>query len=565
MAAFTFDNDDEPDKLDLNTGGDNGTQNPVPEKKVAPVTPQSPFKSAPARPQKDVLSQLGRPGVKRPEPTPAVQLPPATPQPVAQPIVAPPVAVQPVQVPTPPVVTQPAPVEVPTYIPEYVEEQPVYESTLLKQSQQAPQQQIPQQPSLQQSAPAEAAQFQPAQYQQQVRPAQQYYQGNPDMAYDNPLFETEEKTPTESTAKSKKGKKPTKRGNFAGDRWKVVAVRAVIIIIAIVIGFNGIKNIVAPNSGPTRAQVVGAAQQAVGYTKFPTVEGGGNAIGFTKTFLNYSSATGAASARDTALLKYAPQNIVEEIDPTFGANSSTSTSSTPDSSLTGGSAVNDSGNSTAGGGSATNDNSAPVTTQTITDGPYLIDSKNIDDTHAVFTTLSQIDGKTWVYLQIPMLYDPTHNSLSVSGFPSFIPPTTVGKVPDSEVTPAWSDDQSVDSSFQADLINYLTAWASSNHTVIPRYITKDATLPAKAGLGGIVSYSKLTNLTVEDITASPTTDANTRRAQFTVIWNDAKDNVSYTQTYRLIIKYQGGRWYISDIENPALISGANTAPAVATP
>lgn len=527
MASFTFDNDNS-ENLDLTTGGDSeATPN-----KAAPAKQTSPFAKPPVRPTKDLLSQLGRPGLNHPQkPTeqppaaPTVVTPAPTPSPA--PAFVAPTPTPPVQVAPPVYVQAPQPVYVPLATPQPAA--PSFQTPLY-------------------SAPPQFLSPEPPAFAQSYPPANTEY----DPTYDPNAMQVEPqsfsslKPVGKAPAKKKqffggaKAKpKPKTRGNFAGDRKKVLAVRTVVIIIAVIIAFNGIKNIVAPNSGPTRDQVTVAAQQSVGYTKFPTSEGEGVALGFTKAFLNYTNTAAAKDARQKQLLNYTPANVVSAIDPSFG---STDTGVTPSGVPSG-----------TDNPPAANAEGAAVKPQTITDGPYLVGSKNVDDTHGVFTTMSKLNDTTWVYLQIPMLYNPSDNSLAVSGYPTFIPPTAVSRVTDGDLKAPWTADTAVADVFQPDLINYLTAWASSNKDVISRYLAPDATLASKTGLGGTVSYHKLTDLVVESKDKTTSSDLNSRRAEFTVIWSDSINQVNYTQRYRLNIKYDGKRWYIQDIQNSALI------------
>lgn len=523
MASFTFDNDDS-ESLDLTSGGDNG----APQKKETPAKQTSPFAKPPARPAKDLLSQLGRPGLNHPQkPT---EQPPAAP-PVVTPAPAPafvaPAPVPPAQEAPPVYVQAPQPVYVPLVTP-----QPATPSFQVPLYSAPPQSLSSEQPNFAQSYPPANTEYNPAYDPNAMQVEPQSFSSL------KPVKDTQaKKKQFFGGAKSKA--KPKTRGNFAGDRRKVLAIRTVVIIIAVIIAFNGIKNIVAPNSGPTRDQVTAAAQQSVGYTKFPTDQGGGVALGFTKAFLNYTNTAAAKDARQKQLLNYAPANVVSAIDPSFG---SSNTGGTPSGTPSG-----------TDNPPATSAEGAAVKPQAITDGPYLVGSKNVDDTHGVFTTMSKLNDTTWVYLQIPMLYSPSDNSLAVSGYPTFIPPTAVSRVTDGDLKAPWTADTAVAEVFQPDLINYLTAWASSNKDVISRYLAPDATLASKTGLGGTVSYYKLTDLVVETKDKTTNADLNSRRAEFTVIWSDSINQVNYTQRYRLNIKYDGKRWYIQDIQNSALI------------
>jgi hypothetical protein len=338
--------------------------------------------------------------------------------------------------------------------------------------------------------------------------------------------DTEE--PTNKKGKKKKGK-PAKPagGNWAGDRKKVLAIRLVTGGLLAFLVLVGLKSMFIPPTVPSRDDVAAVAQAALGQTGFPSTEGEGVATGFTRTFLSYTPDQAGREARAIKMLNYAPENVVKLIDPNFGTT------------------IND------------QQEEVPVT-QTVTDGPYLIDSESIDATHAVFTTLTQVNNSKWIYLQVPMLYNPDNNTLAVSGYPTFVPPTDVAKVPETEAVPQWSNDDEVEKSFSSDLTNYLKAWAGSDRDLISRYIDDDATLNAKTGLGGTVEFNRLDDLSIELVEDdSVTQNPNERRAQANVTWVDPLNSVTYSQAYRLTIRKIDDRWYVHDIKNSALVSGAN--------
>jgi Conjugative transposon protein TcpC len=513
MANFTFGNEDE-DNLDLDTGADEGIITPP-----AATPPVSPFKSANPVSTQDILNKLGRPGLNRPEAQPVTPLiTPVRPTPTNTPAV-------PVRPPSSPVAPQPVSVAPPVFTPatpeaspeEFWEEETAESRELIHTEQPQP---TPYSPPLNSTLLAPVA-----------RPRT--------LEEDLPVFspqQTLEEEPVKLSVlqklvgKNTNQKKANKRGNFAGERRKILIIRIVVVVVLGVLVINGVKNIVAPATGPTRDQVIAAAQEAVGFTDFPVSEGQGLALGFTTAFLNYSPTPEDRESRAQRLLNYAPETVVNSIEPAFGTKI-----------LEG------------------SEGEEVQVSQTITDGPYLVGSRSIDDTNAVFTTVSEVNNTTWLYLDIPVRFDAELNALAVSASPSFVPATGVLKVTEADMSPQWVADTVAAGDFEADLTNYLTAWAASESDVIGRYITPEPSLAAKTGLGGVVEFSRLNSLTIESLDDTDP-NVNTRRAEVSVTWKDAISNVSYPQSYRLVINYNEteSKWSVDEIQNSSLISGENT-------
>lgn len=344
-------------------------------------------------------------------------------------------------------------------------------------------------------------------------------------------------------AKSKaKERPPKKQGNYSGGRNKVLFLRIGVFAALGVLVLLGAKSILLPGSGPSKAQVMSAAQEALGQTGFPQDAGVGFATAFTKTFLTMDPTQ--QGQRDTQLKNYAPEEVIQSIDLRYRTDQDTITSAdgTKAPAL-----------EAAPGGETTNQ-----PTQTVTQGPYFVGAKNVDEKNSVITTLSQLNNNQWVYLQVPITYDPTTLGLAVSATPTFLSPTLLAKVPADAGDPSWQSDTEVVQAFQSDLENYLLAWSASDSNLISRYITTDATVATKTGLENTVKFSRLAELSVESVTDDSLTP-NTRRAQADVVWIDPATNIVYSQSYRLVIEKQpDNRWYVKDITNLGLIPGNPT-------
>lgn len=344
-------------------------------------------------------------------------------------------------------------------------------------------------------------------------------------------------------AKSKaKQRPPKKQGNYSGGRNKVLFLRIGVFAALGILVLLGAKSILLPAAGPSKDQVMSAAKEALGQTGFPEDAGVGFATAFTKTFLTMDP--NQQVQRDAQLKNYAPDEVIQSINLRYrtGQDTITSSDGTKAPAL-----------EAAPGGDTTNQPS-----QTVTQGPYFVGAKNVDEKNSVITTLSQLNNSQWVYLQIPVTYDPTTLGLAISATPTFLSPTLLAKVPGDSGKPSWQSDTEVVQAFQSDLENYLLAWSASDSNLISRYITTDATVATKTGLENTVKFSRLAELSVEGVTDASLTP-NTRRAQADVVWIDPATNIVYPQSYRLVIEKQpDNRWYVKDITNLGLIPGNAT-------
>lgn len=352
------------------------------------------------------------------------------------------------------------------------------------------------------------------------------------------------KTVTKKPAAKSKAKQrpPKKQGNYSGGRNKVLFLRIGVFAALGVLVLLGAKSILLPGSGPTKDQVMSAAKEALGQTGFPQDAGVGFATAFTKTFLTMDPAQ--VAQRDAQLKNYAPEDVIQTIDLRYRTDQDTITAAD--------------GTTSAPAPALEAAPGANQASQSVTQGPYFVGAKNVDEKNSVITTLSQLNNNQWVYLQIPITYDPTTLGLAVSATPTFLSPTLLAKVNADAGEPSWQSDTDVVQAFQSDLENYLLAWSASDSNLISRYITTDATVATKTGLENTVKFSRLAELSVESVTEESLTP-NTRRAQADVIWIDPATNIVYTQSYRLVIEKQpDNRWYVKDITNLGLIPGNPT-------
>lgn len=331
--------------------------------------------------------------------------------------------------------------------------------------------------------------------------------------------------------KAKQGKKSTTKtpteNKYDGERKKILYIRIVSGTVGAIIAVAGLQAIFVPDSGPSKEQVMSAAQESVNFTGFPTVSGEQFALDFTKAYLNFDSTN---EKRASSLERFASPDLVKEIDI------QTLSSQEYESIAKSGESYSD-----------------YKVTQSITYGPYVVATNNLTKEHALFTVKVGVQSGAVMYLDVPVKYNPSNYSLTLAGPPSFSKPIqNKGAAEKDEWTTTFENgaDAEIADSLQQDLEAYLGAWAQSDSTIIDRYLLKSATDNAKKGLQKSVRFHSIVQFQVEPFSEDKPQTANARRVEINVMWEDSKTNIRYPQQYRMLIGLnEEGKWAIHDIEN----------------
>jgi len=327
--------------------------------------------------------------------------------------------------------------------------------------------------------------------------------------------------------KANKNTKPARENTYAGDRKKLLLIRGVAVVIAGVFLIAGFKAMFIPDSGPTPAQVTNVAKKAVNYTDFPTQSGEQFAMDFARAYFTFSSND---ADRRATLANFVSPDLLQDIEiQTLSA-----------------------GEYDAQKGEEDPPYSQYIISQSIVYGPYVVASKNITEKSAVFTVKLALESGSVIYLDVPVKYEPKNYSLTLGGPPSFVKPIqNVGSTKESEYTlDLGSGDKEIQDDFRSDLETYLSAWASSDSTIINRYLLEGATDNAKNGLQKSVQFRSLDKFLVEPLDEARPQTANARKAEVTVTWEDPKTGLRYPQQYRILLGLnQENDWSVYDIEN----------------
>lgn len=347
--------------------------------------------------------------------------------------------------------------------------------------------------------------------------------------------EDEEEAPKKSRgprsrSKSNAKAKPTKKGatkkekepgRFSGGRRKILIIRIIAFTIIGIFILAGAQKIFVPPQLVTAEKVTNAAKKGLGLTNFPVGNGEGFVIGFSKIYLTLDE--GGTADKNEALLAYMPQEILAQQQ-------------------------------------VTQDVSAGK--QTVTAGPFVSGVKYVDDTHAVYTVTAQVNNARWLYIDVPVVFDPATYSFAISGTPAYVPAPDTAEV--IGVPKEWSDSDSdvkVATDFEPSLALFFEAWAASDAVKFKPYITEDANTAAKSGLDGIATFKGIVQLSISpagvgqtvDPTATapvePISGGETRKARVSVQWESTiVPGTIYGQTYDLVIKKVADQWRIQEIK-----------------
>jgi hypothetical protein len=371
---------------------------------------------------------------------------------------------------------------------------------------------------------------------------------------------------TVKAAKTKPVKDPNKRSAYTGDRKKVLLARIAVFGILGVLVLAGLSSFVPKASGLSASDgplIIQKVKENLGITDFPATTGEGIALGFSKVYLGYNPED--RDTRYNLLLGYAPEGVLSTIDPSVAsaiqleaANAVIEAPSTDEET-----------DATTDPSAPTNAIATPQTgAQSVTDGPYLVRTVMIQGGEsAIFTTKTQVNNKTWIYMEIPMLYNAEEATVTVSSSPTFVKPIGTGSIPASQYATGWNNDDSVVSAMEDDMTNYMRAWGAGDESTLDRFIVKDggevlSTPEAYQGLDGTVRLVNVTAFSVEmkpaldeETTSTERADFYNRDARVTVTWLEPESGLVYTQTYQLELRYVNNGWFIQDIHNSVI--GAN--------
>ncbi len=402
------------------------------------------------------------------------------------------------------------------------------------------QQQNPSNPPQQQGFGQPAQQFGQQPQQQFNNPVQNFQNGQPTPT---PRFDTEEESnPASRSVKLKRkknsnSKKEVKATAYSGKRRNVMIARiAIFAVLAILVG-NGVINILPKSSNLTASDsslIISQVRQNLNVSDFPRTKGEGVAQGFTNVYLNYNPATKAE--RFELLKTFGPEKVISAIDIRPANEQEIAASG-----------LTFSGTDTQ--------------VQTVTQGPYVVDSLMFKGGKAaLITTMTQINNKQWVFLQIPLYYNTNTQDVSVSGPVTFGPPNGVTDIPANEGSESWNEDREVADAVKEDLTTYMKAWTSSDQTNIDRYLVKEngkivSSLEAQEGLGSSVNFISMNSISVEakkkpeEETTASMLDYYTRQAEIKVTFMEPASGIVYQQTYRLLLRYINEDWFVEDIQN----------------
>lgn len=338
-------------------------------------------------------------------------------------------------------------------------------------------------------------------------------------------------TKNQSKGRGKKKGKPTKEEIDEGDKKKANIIRWVVLGAVGLLVLLGVKSIIFPPSFPSAQQVFDKVQEGFGVTDFPAENATAFVTAFTTAYLTVPEG-GDTSARQAELANYVPDRILSQM------------------------------------GSSTGN-----VKQSIVQGPFVSGVRYISDTDAVFTMSSKLNNGVWVYLEVPVYYNPDQRAFAVSGAPGIVSAPRLSEVPANPRD--WSSDDEAAADLQPDLERFFQAWSDPELTDLNRYAPEGGPR-VMAGIEG-VRFRDLRELEV-----SPPMDEDDPRSTRTVYVNVTWEMIpaggapegqevrptQYTMSYEMLVQRNADntQWNVMDIRaGVRSTSGAGGGDGVATP
>ncbi len=280
----------------------------------------------------------------------------------------------------------------------------------------------------------------------------------------------------------------------AGGRWMVWAMRVVLWVAILVIGYRGVMAIALNETPASTTNTNGAAAVTHSTSAFPVTLAEAFAMQFGQAYLNFSPAT--ATQRAQQLAAFIPANV-RASDPEFGWN---------------------------GGGTSRLD-SEQVAGIDVRSGQT-----------AVVTLLATVNGEM-IELGVPIYA--SGDEIAVSGEPAILPAPLTASPPGSRQA---GSDPAAQHALAGQLRGFFQAYASGDQTTLNRFLAPGATL---TGLDGAVSFGSIASIDVPPGGA-------TRDITVTVNWlfpGQVRGGMTQLAiTYDMsVIDQQSGRWYVREI------------------
>ncbi len=272
----------------------------------------------------------------------------------------------------------------------------------------------------------------------------------------------------------------------AGGRWGVWVGRAILWAVLLVVVVNGVRAIfLRETQTPSPAST--SAQQPSAASSFPASLAEAFALQFGQIYLNFDPAQ--ADQRAQQLAAFIPSGVGQQ----FGWNG-------------------------AGRMQLQSEEVAGI---------------NVRDAHNALVKLLVRVNEQLMQVSVPIYA--ASSGLVVSGEPALLPPPAVVNPPSAQA--GGSSDLTAQNEFQTILPSFLVAYAASDTATLGRYVTKGFSI---TGLGGVVSYSSIENLTVPQ-------GGSKRDITVTVRWKLQGQAATLDVTYEMTWIYQSGTWSVETI------------------
>lgn len=174
-----------------------------------------------------------------------------------------------------------------------------------------------------------------------------------------------------------------------------------------------------------------------------------------------------------------------------------------------------------GTGQRTASSAIPVTTRVI------------EPRQAIVTVAVRMTPPPWIYLEVPVASDDA-GGLVVAAPPSFVAPPP-GIQPQRTAPPA--TDVTLSRELRPTIESFFRAYGAGSTAELTYFLPVGRSIQ---GLGGVFHLDALVDLRVDE-------GGDRREAVADVRWLDQPTGARLTQSYRLVLRHEGGRWYVDQL------------------
>lgn len=304
-----------------------------------------------------------------------------------------------------------------------------------------------------------------------------------------------------------------------GGRGRVYLGRALLYLVLIVIGLNGLARILHHSTPPSTSAIAGKVAEELSFNGYPLQAAEGFAVRFTTDYLTYSP--GHQQLREDEMRGYTLNNPQGLLDPDADWNGQ---------------------------------GSQQVVNAFVSGAPRQIAPHTLS-----ITVAAQTDAGQWLYVAVPVYGTGTETApqLTLAGAPGFVSPPVRALMPN---PPTQAEDTDFETAIAPRLQLFFPAWAASDSNAMTGTVKPGVHL---VGLAGGLRFISLGNVYAAKVDGEPATRQITAQVTWGLL-NGGQLTQTYTLTLVQVHVSGAATWYVQSIAGGALdTTGSSGRPAPA--